>query len=153
MQSFSPATLMEPQWFLPFFVFLWVCIAVLLATLGGWAGLAQWYRAVQPLEGQRFRFVSGSMGASAFPVSYGGCLFVTVGEAGFGLSVLFLFRLFSPPLFIPWSAVESVQEKRFLFSRYTAIRLRGRWPTISFRGAAGEEISRVYAQHNKFNAL
>lgn len=153
MQSFPPPELMQPQWFLPFFALMWCGITALLAMLGGWAGLAQCYRAKQPLQGRRFSFVSGSMGVSFFPVSYSGCLFVTVGEAGLELSILFLFRLCSPRLFIPWSAVESVQVKRFFFSRYADIRIRGRWQRIAIRGAAGEEVHRAYARARQEHAL
>jgi hypothetical protein len=86
------------------------------------------------------------MGISALPVNYSGCLFVTVGETGFGLSLLFPFRFLSPPLFIPWSDVESVQEKRSLLRRYTEIRIRGRRSKIQLAGAAGKELHRTYVR-------
>jgi hypothetical protein len=133
-------------WFLPLFVLMWLVITGGLARLGGWSSLATQFRASRPASGEWFRFVSGSMGKSAFPVSYGGCLFVCVSEAGIALSILFLFRLLSPPLFIPWSQVASVEKKRLLFVRYVVIRLRNQWPVISIRGPAGQRIEEVFAR-------
>ena len=153
MHPFPPPELMEPLWFFPFFAAMWCGISALLAMLGGWAWLARSFKAEQSTQGKRFRFVSGSMGASVLPVSYSGCLFITVGETGFRLSILFLFRLLSPPLFIPWRAIESVESRRLLLSRRTVIRIRDRWPTISIRGEAGEELQRAYAGQNRSNAL
>jgi hypothetical protein len=142
-QSPSPE-LLEPQWFFPLFALLWVTITGLLAILGGWASLATYFRAGGAVEGERFRFVSGSMGARFLPVHYGNCLFVTVNETGFRLSIFFPFRLLSPPLFIPWNAVASVALKRFLFFRYVVVHLRDQWPRISIRGGAGQRIEQAY---------
>ena len=140
---------MQPQWFFPMFALMWVSISALLSMLGGWTSLAGEFRATQRTDGQRFRFVSGSMGARVFPVNYGGCLFVTVNETGFGLSILLPFRLLSPPLFIPWSQVASAETKRFLFVNRAIVRLRGHWPAISVRGAAGKCIVDAYAGASK----
>jgi len=136
---------MEPEWFFPLFIAMWFGITGLLAHLGGWASLARRYRAAEPPSGERFRFASGSMGWRFLPVNYGGCLFVTVSEKGIHLSILFLFRFLSPPLFIRWSDMESVTEKRFIVSTYTAIRLRGEWPAIALRGRAGHYVREAYA--------
>ena len=95
------------------FAVLWFAMSALLASWSGWAQLAKTHSAVNKIEGEHFRFVSGSIGRGV-PVSYSSCLFVTVNELGFRLSVLFPFRFRSPPLFLSWSDVESVSEKRFL---------------------------------------
>jgi hypothetical protein len=144
---------MEPQWFLPLFVIMWLVITGVLSRLGGWASLATQFRSSQPADGERFRFVSGSMGKRAFPVSYGGCLFVVVSQRGFALSILFPFRFQSPPLFIPWAQVESVEEKRLLFVSYVVVRLREQWPLISLRGRAGRRIKEVYESLPSTRAL
>ena len=138
-------TFMEAQWFFPLFIGFWFAMTGLLAHLGGWATLARRFRATQSPSGERFRFASGSMGRRFLPVNYGGCLFVTVGEEGIHLSILFLFRFLSPPLFIPWSAMESVTEKRFIVSTYTSIRVRDEWPAIALRGRAGHYVREAYA--------
>jgi hypothetical protein len=136
----------EPQWFLALFGVMWLGITGLLAHLSGWARLAARFRASEPPNGERFRFASGSLGAKMFPVNYGGCLFVAVSGAGVHFSILFLFRFQSPPLFIPWSQIESVDEKCSLLSQYTVIRVRGEWPIISLRGRAGQFVKEAYAQ-------
>ena len=136
---------MEPQWFLPLFVIMWFSICALLSRISGWSSLAKHHYATQPESGERFRFVSGSIGVKFLPVSYSSCLFFVVNNKGIHLSLLFLFRFQSPPLFIPWSQVESVEEKRFLFFRYTVIRVRNQWPILSVRGRVGESIMQAYA--------
>jgi hypothetical protein len=145
MQQFPPRELLEPQYFLPSFAALWFGITALLAVVGGWRSLAQTFEAREDLQGKRFRFVSGSLGMRLLPVSYGGCLFVTVGDAGFRLSILFLFRLLSPPLYFPWTQVESVESKRFWLIRATVIRFRNHWPLLALRGPAGESVRSAFA--------
>jgi hypothetical protein len=123
---------------------MWLAIGAVLSHVGGWARLGTHFRARERGTGERFRFVSGSIGANTFPVNYRCCLFVAVNDIGFYLSILFLFRLFSPPLFLPWPAVESVEEKRRLFFRYVVVRLRDHWPAISIAGRAGQCIKAAY---------
>jgi len=134
----------EPEWFFVLFAVGWFVITGLLAHFGGWASLATQFRSTEHASGERFRFVSGSMGRRVFPVSYGGCLFIVISPRGLALSILFPFRFQSPPLFIPWSQVESVEEKRVLFVPFKKIRLRRQWPIISVRGRAGRRIMEVY---------
>jgi hypothetical protein len=125
---------------------MWFAIGGFLALLSGWWSLASRFSAAGAILGERFRFVSGSMGLRFFPVNYGNCLFITVNDEGFRLTILFVFRFLSPPLFIPWTGVESVVEKRFLFMRYAAIRIRENWPRLSFYGKAGKSILEAYAR-------
>jgi hypothetical protein len=68
---------MQPEWFVALFVLWWLFLTGLLAYLGGWTKLAGRFRADGPgvpVDGERFRFASGSLGRRAFPVSYGNCL-------------------------------------------------------------------------------
>jgi hypothetical protein len=136
---------LAPFWFLLFFVGMWLLVTGVLSRVSGWASLATEFRVTQPISGENFRFVSGSVGKKGFPVSYRNCMSVSVGERGLGLSLLFLFRFQSPPLFIPWSQVESVAEKKVFFARYVVICPRNQWPAISLRGPAGRRIQEVYA--------
>ena len=135
---------LDPRWFLPAFVAMWLVITGLLAHLGGWASLAALFRVESRPEGERFRFVSGSIGGRFLPVSYGNCLFVTVSPKGLYLSILFLFRFQSPPLFVPWSRVETVVERRMLLVSYVDIRIRDHWARISLRGASGRRAKEFY---------
>jgi hypothetical protein len=141
-------TLLLPQYFIPIFAIAWFGITGLLAHLGGWATLSPKYRNDNAVPGETFRFVSGSMGHRFIPVNYGNCLFVAAGSDGFRLSILFPFRFQCPPLFVPWSDVESVTEKRFLgIFRYAVIVVRDQWPRISIRGRAADAVHRAYVAH------
>ena len=135
---------LQPQWFFPLFIGMWLVITGLLAHLGGWASLASSFRAEREFDGERFRFNSGSLGWSFFPVQYGNCLFVTVNPEGLRLSIFFMFRFLSPPLFIPWAKMESVEEKQIFFFKYYVLSVRDHWPRISLRGAAGRHAKEAY---------
>ena len=123
---------------------LWLGVSALLARVGGWSTLAGPHRARYPVVGERFRFVSASMGRATLPVNYKGCLFIVVNRRGLRLSVLFPFRFGSPPLFIPWSAVESVSERSFLRTFGVAIKLRDQWPIIRVPGRAAHVIRQAH---------
>jgi hypothetical protein len=128
-----------------YFVAMWFGVTGLLAYAGGWARLANAFPAEMPVPGDRFRFVSGSMGLRFVPVSYGNCLFVTVSPSGLRISIFFPFRFLSPPLFVPWSAMESVTQGRyFLLMRSTVLVIKEQWPRISLRDAAGDAAYRAF---------
>jgi hypothetical protein len=139
-----------PMWFIPTFVVGWCCVCILLSYVAGWPKLALRFRSSQPVEGERFRFASGSMGTSTwFPVNYRSCLFLTVNDNGFLISVLFIFRLFSPPLFIPWAEVEAVTEKRLWFFHHAVISIRDYKTKIMVSGGAGRCITETYLRFSK----
>jgi hypothetical protein len=129
-----------------FFPVIWLAACASVSLFGGWWSLARDFRADERTDGERFRFASGSLGRSYIPVNYSNCLFIAVDDRGIGLAVLILFRFCNPPLFIPWSMVDSVVSKRFLFSSYCQIRIRDHWPIISLYGGAGRHILEVYAR-------
>ncbi len=131
-------------WFFPFFVVMWVGVCSLLAVLSGWNSLASRFPSERAIEGEHFRFASAAFGRPWFPVSYGNCLFFTVAPAGLRLSILFLFRPLIPPMFIPWSQVESVSGHRFLFVRSTVIHFRDHWSGVKVYGRAGQCILKAY---------
>jgi hypothetical protein len=134
-------------WFLLFFAAMWFGIGALVSAAAGWPKLARRFRATEPATGETFRFVSGLVGASAwFPVGYRNCLSLTVNDSGFRLAVLFLFRFLTPPLFIPWTEVESIRDGRFWFMRYTVVRIRGSTTRIMIPGAAGKRIAGTFTR-------
>jgi hypothetical protein len=139
MTTTIPAFL-QPPWFFLYFGLLWFGVTGVLAHGSGWATLAERFRSDDSVQGERFRFASGSMGRRWVPVSYSNCLFVTVTPTGLRLSVFLPFRFLSPPLWIAWTDVESVSQKRILLMRVTTLVLREAWPRVSLRGAAGTAI-------------
>lgn len=137
------------EWFLPAFVVFWVAICGVLSIMGGWRELAERFKSDAPLEGERFRFRSGAMGWGHFPVSYGGCLFATVGPSGFALSILFLFRFLHPRLVVPWSAVERCEPVRFWFVNHVAVHIVGFGRRILLGGSLGKKVLETWTQVRK----
>jgi hypothetical protein len=127
---------------------MWVGICSMLAVFSGWKSLSSRFPSEQIVDGERFRFASAAFGQPWFPVNYSNCLFFTVAPTGLRLSILFLFRPLSPPMFIPWSQIESVSEQRFLFMRSTVVRFRDHWSRIRVYGSAGQYILRAYERAN-----
>ena len=134
------------QFFPLVFPFFWLAIVTSLSAMSGWMALWKAFPSPRIVEGRRFQFVSGAMGYKSLPVSYGNCLFVTVGDAGFRLALFFLFRPLSPPLFIPWREVVSVDARRWWFFTNATIRLRGRTKIIQLRGSAGRSVIETWAR-------
>jgi hypothetical protein len=136
----------ELLWIAPAFLLLWVSIFVFFAYFSGWHELAQQFRATEEHAGRKFRFVSAAIGRPYFPVSYNNCLSVTVGDAGLTLGMLPPFRIFHPTLFIPWSAVESIEPKRIWFFKCHVITLRDYSTRIALRGAAGRAAFESFSE-------
>src|SRR5436309_2138190 len=72
----------DSEWFFPAFVLFWLAMSGGLSLMGGWYRLAEKFKSDEPIDGERFRFRSGAIGWGALPVSYGSCLFATVGAKG-----------------------------------------------------------------------
>lgn len=101
-----------PALFPLFFAGMWVGILLMISAVGGWGRLASHYRRTESITGTTWRFKSMGM-RLWMPANYGGCLFVIANDEGIGFSVLFLFRIGHPPLFIPWSDIEVIEERFF----------------------------------------
>lgn len=141
---------MQSPYSIPFAVVVWLGMSALIARMAGWARLAQKFRTQDDQEGQRFSFTSGSMGIRIWPVNYGNCMFVTVNSRGIRLALLFPFRFQHPPLFLPWSAVESVTERHyFKIFRRAEIVMKDQWPQIRLRGGTAEAVLKAHAIYIK----
>lgn len=105
--------------FLPFigFPLLWCTVSLVLAHIGGWAKLANHYLAVPDRE-KRLERTYGMQSGYIGSTRYKGCLNFRIYEEGLGLSVLFLFRIGHPPLFIPWEQFHTISEKRVFLTRF-----------------------------------
>jgi hypothetical protein len=131
---------LEPEWFFPLFVLMWLVISATLSLIGGWHKLAERFKSTEPVDGDRYRFRSGEIGWGPLPVSYGACLFLTVGPKAFSLSVLFLFRFLHPRLVIPWSSVERCERVKYWLMNRVAVHVRGFDRRILFPGVLGERV-------------
>ncbi|NTV98620.1 MAG: hypothetical protein HGA70_05605 [Chlorobiaceae bacterium] len=126
---------------------LWIGVSAILSLAGGWSLLAERFTAKQQDPGKEFRFASALLKKQGmFPVTYRGSLFITIGESGVRLSVLFLFRFNSPALFIPWTEIESVTEQRHLFGSYGVIDIRNCPVKILLPGNSGKYLMEIYAR-------
>jgi len=131
---------------------LWLVVSRISAGMSGWRTLARRFAATAPIRGERLRFGSGAMGRLPLPIRYSRCLSIVVGPAGLGLSLMLLFRFGAKPLFIPWPEIESVEEVRYLFVRVLALRVRGEWPTLFFRGRPEKLIRQAWAAAGRAGA-
>lgn len=132
--------------FLVTFPLLWIGVTSLLSIAGGWSLLAERFRAREPGTGDVFRFASALFKKSGlFPVTYRGSLTITISESGVHFSILFLFRLLSPALFIPWKEIESVTEQRHLFGNYGVICIRNCPVKILVMGDPGKRLLETHA--------
>jgi hypothetical protein len=89
-------------WLLPLIVCVWFAICIVAAWVGGWARLAQSYRAAYRPEGRKFRMQSVGFDWA----NYGNCVTILVSRDGLYLAVWPLFRFSHPPLLLPWSALQ-----------------------------------------------
>ncbi|HEV7238354.1 MAG TPA: hypothetical protein VGQ36_03870 [Thermoanaerobaculia bacterium] len=103
-----------PALFFPAFVALWIGVVFLVATIGGWRSLAERY-VIEPAQytGTRWHMRSGVMRGTA---RYGNVLTIGADRRGLFLSILFLFRVGHPPLFIPWEHIEMRERRGWLFT-------------------------------------
>lgn len=116
-----------PGLFPVFFVGLWVFVLFLIARLGGWSRLAEYYQTQTRFEGQIWRFRSGRFRWA----SYNGCLTLGANDRGLYLAVFPLFRVGHPPLFIPWYDITTEEKKAFL-TTYLEFRF-AKAPSVTLR--------------------
>lgn len=94
------------------FPLFWAAVLVLLSQIGGWSRLAQRFPAGdRPVTGEP-RLASWAM---VGPISYRFVLTVRVNADGFFLTIMPLFRIAHPPLFIPWMDVTGRKPWQFLW--------------------------------------
>jgi hypothetical protein len=144
-----------PLGFLAFFAGLWAGVSYLLSRLSGWRTLAERYPGAEEPKGERLLWTSGQLGA----VSFNSCLNMTFSSAGFHLVPSLMFRLFMPPLLIPWSGVRFEGFSQLLFLEFAHLRLGGadgaalrvfRRTAKRFRPYLSERDGREYDSDRRF---
>jgi hypothetical protein len=113
---------------IPFFILFWCALLFLIAALTGWMRLARGFRETSTFTGPIWGCQSARM---RWGSHYGSCLNVGADVMGLKLSVLFLFRPFHPPLFIPWSEIAVGERGKVLLVRRVKL-LLGREEPIPF---------------------
>lgn len=136
--------------FLPLFIAFWCVITLVVSIMGGWFVLAKYYRATQPFNGTRWHFRSASVHTESRPQSnYAGVLTLGANSQGLYISVLFPFRIGHPPLFIPWSEVESSEPHRQLLFSMVQLNFK-KAPSVSVKISRGLAHAVAHEAHGCF---
>jgi hypothetical protein len=96
--------------------------ALWLTAKAGWSKLAAKYRSNNLATDSWKGWLWGRIGL----VSYKGCLWVSADSRGLYMKTgpLFFFRTFHDPLFIPWSAIQKVEESNYFWVKVFAIKFK-----------------------------
>jgi hypothetical protein len=92
------------------FPVMWIAICIFLSRMSGWHQLAQNYPRIDFVSGEKLRFRSAKL---RYSVGYNSCVNFIANREGLGISILFIFRMGHPPLFIRWTDIEISKEKKF----------------------------------------
>jgi hypothetical protein len=103
------------------FVGLWIGVGALLAIVSGWPRLAKSFPARTRPAGVPLRGQVASFGG----VGERNVTGLIVCDDGLFLWAIWLFRPLRPPLLIPWSEIDSVEERRRLWWTVYALDVRG----------------------------
>ncbi len=127
------------------FVAIWTLALRFIALISGWTRLAKRYSTkdrLNPYQGKKLRRKSGRLGGS----SYKRVLILGANMQGVYISVNVLFRLFHPPLFIPWSEIEA-EERDGVFMSFVTLKFT-EVPNVALTIPA-----KVMAQLNELKAM
>lgn len=135
-----------------FFAAVWLLVAAILATVGGWAELARQYRDpghdfrgnIVQLPGSSLSMRRGRM---PFPANYKHCVTLTLPGTGLHLRVMSVFRFRHPPLFIPWGQMERVEPGSILRWRTLTLRPAGSSTRIYLWGRTARVVEDAWQRH------
>ncbi len=123
--------------FIAYFCALWIVVCIVISFVSGWWSLSRRYRT----EYTPSTTINWASGTFRHIVGYHNVLRMTSNTEGLHLSVIKLFRLGHPPLFIPWSEIEVQPEKRFLFLRWRTLLFdRTNQIPLTLRGQTADKI-------------
>jgi hypothetical protein len=89
-------------------------VSIIISKISGWEKLAQSYNGNPPVSVKRFLFQDGWM---RYGINYRGILTLGGNYQGFTLSIIFLFLIGHPPLFIPWNEIVISEKQQDIFSK------------------------------------
>jgi len=131
-----------------FFIANWLLIMYVIALVGGWRLLTGRFRAQGPFTGPKWNMQAARM---RFFCSYNNCLTVGADSSGLFVVPMLLFRIWHPPLLVPWSEITFERKKVLFFFNYLELRL-GRSERVPFTvsaklGARNRSRSRPHLAH------
>ncbi len=109
-----------PIFFPLFFVASWTVSLYLVAAASGWRLLATRFRAQGSFTGQTWRMQFARM---RWMSNYNGALTIGADTTGLFMVPMMVFRLWHPPLFIPWTEITLVGTRQVLFFTLVEFRL------------------------------
>ena len=114
------------EWFLSswmfgvFFIAMWVGVSFHMSSASGWKRLSSYF------SGRRMGFVDPSeftLGSGKFgKILHNGMLKVGFSKSGVVFKVLFPFRLWHPPLYIPWESIKNIELQKSRVDNNSAFR-------------------------------
>ncbi len=107
---------------------IWVLGLWLCSCLCNWGKLSSLYRCDEEIYDRLYRFQVASVGL----VNFNGMFEVGLSDHGVYMRPVVIFRLFFPPLLIPWSNLELCKSRTFFGWESICFRIKGfRQPEIS----------------------
>jgi len=86
-------------------------LVIFILSRRGWTDLASKYQYTDIFTGERVGIISANING----VNYSNCLLLQYNQQGMYLVPVFIFRLFHPPIVIPWKEIKTVRDKKMLF--------------------------------------
>lgn len=107
----------------PFLIVALMLIGILMPALifalsrMGWALVARCYKHSGTFTGARVGIISAAVNTG----NYKNSLLLKYNSEGFYLRPVFIFRLFHPPLFIPWTEIAAINDKSVMRGNTTEL--------------------------------
>lgn len=135
------------NWFgLLFITIVWIIPNYLVAEFGGWGKLAAKYRSNNSFLGSWKGWQWGKVGS----IYYKHALWIGIAPEGLYLKTGPLFvLLFHPALLIPWTAIKSIEESKFWWTRTLEIRLNDSDVQIMVKPQSLDEAQRFLGDKMK----
>ncbi|HUN89774.1 MAG TPA: hypothetical protein VMU28_13330 [Terriglobales bacterium] len=112
-----------PPWWFIFLAFFgtWFFVMFFISRVGGWSRLAESYRTEQPFLGNLIRFQAAQLRNRT---NYNGCMNFGGDPAGLYMVPMVPFRMFHPPLLIPWEEITTRPVKLWRFWNFIELRFQ-----------------------------
>ena len=118
------------------FIGFWIFIVFILAQFG-WSNLAQNYKTSTEFYGTDYGIVSARVNI----VNYKASLILKYNDEGIFLRPTIPFRIYHPPVFVPWNEISAVDEGQFLFAKYVKI------------GVGSPKVASIFLSKRTFDQL
>src|SRR5258706_3807006 len=93
-----------------FFIGAWIGISYAISKMG-WDRLIERFKTNDAFHGKRIGIISASVNGA----NYNNSLILKYNYDGIYLRPILIFRLFHPPILIPWSEIKYVRDKKIFF--------------------------------------